>query len=209
MDAASIFGEVSGDIDAAMDRHLDAAVSDFDRVLPRLVSAQIHLVAGTANYAAAADAQRFHSTELVDNQNELDPYDERRVQVVPTPILTTLNGVKAWQFRPAPNAKLLGLLGACYPLTYYAAHKLDADQANTTLDVSQIPLLVLRAQVESLRELAIRNAHKPVALRDPQYSTTKNGTPAALADQFMRMWEQQTRPTSEVYGVQRTTGGGR
>jgi hypothetical protein len=202
LDAASIFGDAGAGRNAHLDRHLNAAVTDFDRVAPLLEGAQIQLVADAANYAADARAVRFHGSEVLDKQTQLDPWDEYRVPEVPTPSLARISNTKTWVFRPVPTAFILDRIGTIYPFTYFAAHVLhDTDAAQTTFDARHLPLLVLRAQVEALRDLAVRNAHKPVALRDPNYSQIKNGTPAALAEQFMRLWESQIRPVAEIYGT--------
>jgi len=202
LEAVKIFGDNAAAWNPHLDRHLNAAVADFDRVAPLLEGAQIQLVADAANYAADARAIRFHGSEILDKQQHVDPWDDFRVPEVPVPFLGRISGVKTWVFRPVPTAFILDRIGSIYPFTYFAAHVLDdAVAANTTFDARHLPLLVLRAQVESLRDLAVRNAHKPVALRDPNYSQIKNGTPAALAEQFMRLWESQMRPVAEIYGT--------
>jgi hypothetical protein len=208
LDALTVFGADATAQQPHLDRQLDAATADFNRVAPRLVSTTLTLVADTANYAAPADALRWHSTELIDDQAEKVPWDEFRLQTVPTPFLTVVEGTRCWQFRPTPTTFMLDRIGSVYPYTYVAGHKLSETEAETTLQTEQLPLLILRAQVEALRELAIRNAHKPIAVRDGMHSQTKNGTPAAIAEQFMRLWEQLVRPAADLYGTLRTGGGG-
>lgn len=205
LDAVKIFGDNAAAWNPHLERHLDAAVTDFDRVAPLLEGAQIQLIADAANYAADARAIRFHGSEILDKQQHIDPWDDFRVPEVPVPSLARISNVKTWVFRPVPTAFILNRIGSIYPFTYFAAHKLDATD-NTTFDARHLPLLVLRAQVEALRELAVRNAHKPVALRDPNYSQIRNGTPAALAEQFMRLWEVQVRQAAEIYGTVPTFG---
>lgn len=208
LDAANLFGADTLARKPALDQHLATALAEFNRVAPRLVSTTLTLVAKLGNYAAPADAIRFHSSEVVDDQNELSPWNEYRIPQVPVPIITHVGGVRAWQFRPTPSEFMIQRIGREYPYTYYARHVLDeTTAANTTLTLEQQPLLIMRAQVESLRAIALRNAHKPVAMRDATYSQTKNGTPAALAEQTMRMWEQMVRPSTELYGTLRLAGG--
>lgn len=211
LEAAEIFGcDQSTEQTNALNRHLDAAVQDYDRVLPCVATAELTWTAGTADYAAPADALGYHTAELVDEQGALDPYDAMRVEQVPTPMLVRKAGVKTWRFRPAPTAGLLARLGCAFRYTYTAAHQLGDDGAVPgTLEQALLPQVVTRALVVSLLELAIRNSHKPVALRDPTYSQTRNGTPAALADQLMRVWETQVRPTSDPYGLLPVAGGRR
>lgn len=202
LDAVKIFGDNAAAWNPHLDRHLNAAVTDFDRVAPLLEGAQIQLIADAANYAADARAIRFHGSEILDKQQHVEPWDDFRVPEVPVPALARISNVKSWVFRPVPTKFILDRIGSIYPFTYFAAHKLDDTlEADTTFDARHLPLLVLRAQVEALRDLAVRNAHKPVALRDPNYSQIRNGTPAALAEQFMRLWESQVRQAAAIYGT--------
>lgn len=212
LDAVDIFGDDAAAQAPHLDRHIDVAVAEFNRVAPLLIGDQLQLTQDESNYAAPAGAIRFHGSEIVDRQNALPPWDEFRVPEVPTPSIVRVAGVKCWNFRPAPSGYIVARIGVAYPYTYVSAHVLGADEEaedDTTIEEAHEPLLIMRAQVESLKDLAIRNAHKPVALRDPTYSQTKNGTPAALADQFFRMWEQQMRPATDLYGTLKTSGTGR
>lgn len=195
LDAVNIFGASgSGTRTDAMNRALDAAVRDFNRLLPRIVQDTLTLVQDQRDYPADPQATAFHTTPLVEDNIARSIDSPQRARVVPMPLLTRGSAnAKTWTFRPTPDALTLAQIGTSYPFSYFAAHVLANADADTTLEDEDAPLLLLRAQAECMKEMAIRNIGKPVQLRDGQYSQTRNGTPAALYDLLMQMFEQQTR----------------
>lgn len=200
LDAADVFGEPgAAERTAAFNRHLDEAVRDFDRVLPQVVDDALALVSDVRNYVAHPLARSFVDAPLIYENSQRDLDDPYRVDQVPTPMLRMVDGIKTWAFMPKPTASILFRIGTDYRFSYRRAHQLS-DDADSSIQDEDAPLLIQRAQIAALKELAIRNAHKPVSLRDTQYSQTRNGTPAGLADVMMGMWEQQAREASGRYG---------
>lgn len=194
LDARSLFGEDgSAAQSAALDHHLRAAAADFNRVRPRIEAFELTLIAEQADYPAPAGALRFHLADMVDANAAFEPYDSRRQALVPLPVLIRTSTGRCWRFRPVPTQRLISALGCRYRYTAIVAHVLADDASDTTFADADLPLLVMRAQVESLRALAIRNAHKPFTTRDPSYGQTRNSTPAALAQMTLDAWEVQVR----------------
>jgi hypothetical protein len=67
---------------------------------------------------------------------------------------------------------------------------LGDNAADTTVTAADRGLLLLRAQVEAMRELSVRAAAKPVQLRDGLSGVARNSTPAALHEVLLRVfWE--------------------
>jgi len=194
LDARSIFGEDGSAAQAAaLDDHLRSAAADYNRVRPRIEPFELTLIADQADYPAPAGALRFHLAEMVEANAAFEPYDSRHQTQVPLPLLIRTSTGRSWRFRPVPTQRLIQSLGCRYRYTAIVAHVLADDAAQTTFEDADLPLLVMRAQVESLRALAIRNAHKPFTTRDPSYGQTRNGTPAALAQTTFEAWEVQVR----------------
>ena len=194
LDARSLFGEDgSAAQGAALDHHLRAAAADFNRVRPRVEAFELTLIADQADYPAPAGSLRFHLAEMVEANAAIEPYDSRRQAQVPLPVLIRSSSGRSWRFRPVPTQRLIHALGCRYRYTAIVAHVLADDAGDTTFADADLPLLVMRAQVESLRALAIRNAHKPFTTRDPSYGQTRNSTPAALAQMTLDAWEVQVR----------------
>jgi len=207
LDAASVFGEPNTEErTAALSRHLDEAVRDFDRVLPLVVDDALTLMSDVRNYVADPRARSFVDTPLIYENSARDLTDPYRVEVVPTPTLRVLSGMKTWAFTPTPTASILFRLGSDYRFSFKKAHLLSDTEADSTVFEEDLPLLITRAQIAALKEISIRNLHKPVVLRDTMFSQTRNGTPAGLADVLMGQWEQQAREASQRYGL--GVGGG-
>lgn len=93
-------------------------------------------------------------------------------------------------FDPAPSAALLAYLGDRFRFWYFAQHDIGLDQSGTTIAPVDQGLLLLRAQAEAMRELAVRNAAKPVQLRDGLSGTPRNSTPSALHEVLMRQFAE-------------------
>ena len=194
LDARLIFGEDgSGEQRDALNAHLQAAAADFNRVRPRIEAFELTLIAEQADYPAPAGALRFHLADMVEANAAFEPYDARRQAQVPLPVLIRSSSGRCWRFRPVPTQRLIHALGCRYRYTAIVAHVLADDAGDTSFADADLPLLVMRAQVESLRALAIRNAHKPFTTRDPSYGQTRNSTPAALAQMTLDAWEVQVR----------------
>jgi hypothetical protein len=97
----------------------------------------------------------------------------------------------AWQlvFDPAPTAAQISAWGSNFRFWYFAAHVLDADPTKTTVAAVDRGLLLLRAQAEAMRELAMHGVNKAVQMRDGFSGAARNSTPAALFEVLLREWE--------------------
>lgn len=88
-------------------------------------------------------------------------------------------------FETAPTVAALAAFGSAFKFWYFAQHLLSDTAGVTTVRDSDSGLLVLRAQAEAMRELAVRNAGKPVQLRDGLSGAPRNSTPSALHETLM------------------------
>lgn len=173
-----------------LDRHLTVAAHELGRKRRRTLSATLQLVAGQSEYAAPADlVMPTMSSWGVSERAASRPW--RNTWPGRLPRLTALGdpGAMKLLLTPAPTAQQIQLLGASYPFYYLAAHHLDADATKTTVREVDRGLLLLRAQAEAMKELAMRNLKKPVSMREGLNASPRNGTPAALYDQLLRAWE--------------------
>lgn len=175
-DAASVFTAAA---DADFIRLLDIAALDFGRVRPRRLAGQLTVVAGKAEYFAPAGmtaclGERWGVGVIANPWDACYPGPNPRVTLVESA------GVRSLMLEPAPTALQISLYGSVFPFYYLAAHQIGAAAADTTLNAGERGLLLLRAQAEAMRELAIRNVGKPVQMRDGFTGAPRNGTPAAL-----------------------------
>lgn len=97
----------------------------------------------------------------------------------------------SWQlvFDPAPTAAQIAAWGSSFKFWFFAAHVLHADPAQTTLAPVDRGLLLLRAQAEAMRELAMHGVNKAVQMRDGFTGAARNSTPAALFEALLREFE--------------------
>jgi len=157
------------------DRCLNAALEDLGAWLPRTLAASLPLVANQAEYAAPADFIRFKMA-LWGRSNTVQPWDKAWPGKLPA--VYHADGLLI--LSPAPTAQQIGILGTAYRFYYFAGHTLAEDAEQTTVPADRRSLLLLRAQAEACKELALRGITKPVALRDGMSQGPRNATPSAL-----------------------------
>lgn len=190
MDCKSMFTAANS---ADFIRQLNAAADDLSRIVPEYNRGSIDLVADQDLYAAPADLKSVDRLVWGQKERSLNPWDPCYVRPRLLPKLSTVTqaGVLMLELTPAPGTLLIQRLGAAMPFTYLRLFTIDPVAANTTVPALRRSLLLLRAQAEAMKELANRGVAKPVQLRDGMTQGPKNGTPAALYDQFMRECERQ------------------
>lgn len=188
-DVAEIF---TGDDGANFRRHLDAAAGDMGRIRPRTLLGSVTLVAGQDVYTAPADIAAFKSS-LWGVARTVRPWDKEWTGPLPDSWLVISGNVRELHLSPAPTSHQISILGAVYRFYYYATYSVADDAAHTTVAQEDRGLLLLRAQAEAMRELAIRNTSKPVSMRDGISGGTRNGTPTYLFEALMKEFEARIR----------------
>lgn len=162
------------------DRCLNAAVEDLGAWLPRTLAASMALEAEKAEYLAPDDFIRFKMA-LWGNASTAKPWDKAHPGKLPA--VYHADGMLI--LSPAPTAVQIALLGASYRFYYFAGYALAEDAAQTTVPADRRSLLLLRAQAEACKELALRGVAKPVTLRDGISNAPRNATPSALHGALM------------------------
>lgn len=184
LDAASAFRAAE---DADFRRHLTRAAEAFAPLRPRTEVGMVTLQAEAPAYPAPADLYRFKSALWgVRRAQPWEPSWPGRL-----PGVTHADGL-LW-LSPPPTAHQIAVLGADYRFFYLAHHEITDDGQATTLPEGARGLLLLRAQAEALRELAMRDAVRPVSARDGYSGVPKTGTPGWLSEQFLREFERRAR----------------
>lgn len=187
-DAAAVFTAAN---DADFKRHLDTAALDFTRVRPRTLLGSITLTAEESEYALPADLHAFKSSLWgIVPRVRTQPWEKTWPGRLPQARVAEVAGARRLVLAPAPTAQQISVLGAEFRFYYFARHAIGEQAADTTVQPGDRGLLLLRAQAEALRELAVRNAKKPVALRDGVSQAPRNGTPAALFQALLDEFEQ-------------------
>jgi hypothetical protein len=187
--AATVFVAAS---DGDFKRHLAVAALAFGRMRPRTLVGTLTLVADQPAYAVPSDFLAFKSSLWgIAPTARVQPWEKSwpgRLPVVR--YVETAADTNKLYLDPPPTAAQISVLGAEYRYYYYARHAIHAsDTAKTTILPGERGRLILRAQAEAMRELAMRNLMKPVQMRDGVSSVTRNGTPAYLYEALMKEFE--------------------
>lgn len=184
-DAANVFNAAA---DADFLRHLDAAALDFVRYRPRTMLGELTLVADQFNYPAPADLLSYKSALWGVDMNA-KPWDRHWPGKLPRVQVAEAGGGRELHFTSAPSALQIATLGSAFKYWYYASHTIATDGANTTILAGDRGVLLLRAQAEAMKEMAMRNIGKPVQMRDGVSNGPRNGTPAYLFESLMKDFE--------------------
>ncbi len=185
-DAASVF---TGEDDADFKRFLAQALPDLQWKCPLTKLAQVVLVAGTPSYAVAEADFVALKMDLWRDVGKLPrPWEPGYPGALPR--ITAQQGATGWElvFETAPTAAMLTWLGSTCRFYYFAQHAIGEQAADTTVAEADRGLLLLRAQAEAMLALAVRNAGKPVQLRDGLSGTPRNSTPAALHQVLLQLF---------------------
>ncbi len=175
--------------DSDFSRHLDAAALDMGRVRPRTLLGEIALVDEQFNYAVPADFLTYKSDLWGIPARRINPWEKSYPGKLPD-VRAAVNGsTHELHFMPAPTAVQIGQLGSAFKFYYFAAHSIGATAAETTIQPGDRGLLLVRAQAEAMKEMAMRNISKPVTMRDGISQGPRNGTPSYLFEVLMKMFE--------------------
>lgn len=189
-DARLVFGEdASPEQAAALTRHLRTAAAALSAgKRPRTCMGSLTLVADQASYDAVPEDLLLPKVATW-GVSTLMPW---QLPPGPLPIITLaeFDGVPMLVLNPAPSACQIAAFGSAYAYYYFGTHQITADAGTSTVQEKDRNLLILRAQVEAMRETAMRNAHKPVTLRDAGGGMTRNMTPAALYEKLLAEFNQ-------------------
>lgn len=181
-DARSIFGEDgTPEQDGNLARHLRTGARKLSLgKRPRTAQATLQISAGQRSYADVPADLLLPKVPLWALQSTHAPWC---LPPGPLPILSLAEdgSDRVLNLAPPPSAEQIRVFGAVYPYYYFAAHTITDDASTSTLQERDRDLVILAAQVEAMRETAMRGAHKPVTLRDGSAGgMPRNGTPAAL-----------------------------
>jgi hypothetical protein len=185
-DSAKVFSAVNDD---DFVRHLNAAALDMGRIRPRTMLGTITLEAERFNYAAPADLHSYKFDLWSSPARRIQPWERNYPGRLPDVTLCGSGAAREIHFTPAPTAQQIAVLGSTFKFYYFAAHSIGAQVIDTTIQAGDRGLLLLRAQAEAMKELAMRNINKPVAMRDGLSQGPRNGTPQYLFEQLMKLFE--------------------
>ncbi|OWY40056.1 hypothetical protein CEK28_04795 [Xenophilus sp. AP218F] len=187
--AASSIDSQPGD-NADFQRLILVALEDYSRRRPLPRFAELSLQAGRVVYDCPADLLLVQGFDWGrDAKARLQSWDDGWPGRLPDMRVMDAAGGRVLYLMPAASARQISLLGSAAPYRYGARHRLD--ETGSTIPPGDEPLVLLRAQAEAMRELAISHTVKPFQLRDGISATPRNGTPAYLHTVLMDEFERR------------------
>lgn len=122
-------------------------------------------------------------------KTERQPWDDNYPGHLPELSVSSTYMGTVLKLSPAPSADLIARIGEECHYTYGAVNRLD--DAGSSLTDGAVQLVILRAQVEAMRELAQKAVTRPVQLRDGVSNAPRNGTPAAMYGYLLEEFERR------------------
>lgn len=191
-DLGAILGDAAKKFESdisALDRFLDIAAQALARKTRRTCGTKISIQAGIADYPAPADLIDVKFSSWGDNINRRRPW-ENKLNPLPRLSIVEINGIINIHFSPAPDSCQISQLGSDYPLFYYGSYTISDSPGVTNVPENNRDLLLVRAVVQAMMELANSGSTKPVSLGSQGVgSMPKNGTPAALAESWLAIFD--------------------
>ena len=189
-DAAKVFVVDGAEPDVAFERFLAQALPDMQAKCPVTKLGAVTLTANFPQYPLnnALGFAAFKA-QLWGDACPYKPWEPGYPGSVPRVTASYQAGQWSLMFDPAPTARHIAAFGSGFDFWYYGVHSIGTLAADTTVAPQHRGLLLLRAQVEAMRELSIRNAGKAVQVRDGLSGTTRNSTPAAIWKDLMAHFE--------------------
>ncbi|MCD5329602.1 hypothetical protein ACFFU8_17765 [Chromobacterium piscinae] len=175
---------------AQFQRLLQVALDDYSRRRPLIVLGRLQLEAERVVYDCPADLVAVQAFDW-------GRADKARLPVwadgwpgrLPDMRVSRDGDRRVLYLMPAPSARQIGLLGSAAAYRYRSRHTLD--EQGSTIPAGDEPLVLLRAQAEAMRELAISHAVTPYQVRDGISATPRNGTPSYLHTVLMEEFERR------------------
>lgn len=170
-------------------RHIRVAVADLHRVRPHMCAQLVTLSAGQERYLLNDNAVAFHSASWVARWLGIAPWDRAGV-VMPSAVIRHSEHSRALELLPAPTSPFLAMVGRLHTLHYYAQHTVGEQPEQTSVAREDRALVILRAQAEAMKEIALANSGKPGTFKGGDASMPRNSTPAAVYRELMAEFER-------------------
>lgn len=191
-------GAAAGQFRAVSDgdfvRMLQLALVDMQAKRPITRPGEVELFPYQPSYLLAAanfaDFAAFKTHLWADPAQTPKPWDACWPGAVPR-VAAQRDGTDWYlELSPAPTPRQLAVWGSTLKFWYFARHVLSETPGESTVNDNDLGLLLLRAQAEAMRELAMANVVKTTQMRDGYSGTPRNGTPTALFELLMNEFKE-------------------
>ena len=189
-EAAQYFHGVEDDPDADFQRHLVAAAAELGEHRGLTLVGEVELTPGTNRYPGLPADLVYIKTPLWGQSERIKPWADDYPGPLPRPRLAWEDGSRVLYLTPAPTHAQIRTLGATYQFFYGASYWDGDPSSQIEIDQEGRSLLLLRAQAEACRELALQNMTRPVETRT-SLSQPRNQTPGGLFEALMKEFRQR------------------
>lgn len=166
-------------------RHITTAARDLSDKRPRYRDASIELIADQEAYTAPDDLYMFLRTSWGDKERyEQKPWQKNFIDRLPQ----VYSDRRQIIVRPAPTQYLINRISSTMTYTYVAYHCLN--EVESTINDSDHGVLMLRALIVAIRELAALNITKPITLNRGQTPAEPDSTPQAVLGRLNAEWNR-------------------
>jgi hypothetical protein len=167
--------------DAEFERFLLQALPDMQVKCPITKLGTITLMANFPRYSLGSiTGFAAFKTQLWGDTCRLKPWEDGYPGAVPRVSASYEAGQWWLDFDPAPSSRAVAVWGSKFDFWFFGTHAIGDAAVDTTINAQDRGLLILRAQVEVMREMSIRNAGRPVAMRDGFSGQPRNGHAAVI-----------------------------
>lgn len=186
LDSASVF------TNEHLARHLKTAIFEYSKRKPLIKNGSIDLIPNIKTYSAPNDLFEIFETLWAKNEKlTKNPWDFNYPRNLPRLNAFQRNNGYELVLNRAVTESEIQMFGKAFEFSYKAFHILGNDLNQTTITENAIPIILLRAQAEAAREMAMRNIHKPVSLNTPVGGVPSNGTAMGIYQALIIEFEKQ------------------
>ena len=194
-------GNSAGQFKTDNERILENALAVFSVYKPRVGIANLTLENNKTVYDAPADLIGFkHHDWGRAHRRRRDPWNQPRVVKIPD-VKVIPGDLPGTPYRLAlsesPSEQDLSICGVDFQYFYTAKHQVSDDDTGTpgatTVEDKDIFLLLLRMQVEAMKEMALNRIGR-ANVRDPgNKGKTRTGSPETLKKELEKEFERMVR----------------
>ena len=183
--AAKYFTGTEDDADYDLRRLLTVAAADLATRRGRTLIGEVQLEAGRFRYEDLPADLIYIKTPIWGHDKSIEPWADNYPGPLPRARVLHENGQPVLILSPSPSQQQIHALGGTYRFYYAASYW--SGQASDPVQFEQENdrnLLLLRAQAEAMRELAMQNITRPVETRT-NIAMPANATAGAIWERLM------------------------
>lgn len=176
--------------DTVLEECVQASALELRRWKPNLALGTVNLVAGQRAYALPATIGDYRRDTW--GQTRKQPWETGYAGRLPRSMVADVDGVRKLVLDPPPTQAHIDDAGAEFTFWHVIPHVVHpTDGAQTTIPATLRGLVILGAQAEAMRRMAMRNLTKPITVTEGFSNTPRNGTASFLYAALLAEFEMK------------------